>query len=318
MTWLADDAIATARALAYSPASGLLTDAELLLALDFDLQSRVFPLVLETGNGWRTSDQDYAITAAQNLYRIPARAHGGKLLDVLLVEDGEEHPLDHIELSRLPDLLREGEGPDSEYWWMFRDGSVMLYETPDVTAKTLRLRYPERPGKLVAASAAARITTIGAAGSGGGTQRRFTCSGGVPAWGATSTLDIVRATGAFETTHASIAAVDITGTLIDVQEALLIVSEIAVGDYFAQPGESPVIQVPADIHAVLVYRAVELLKMAERDFDGVAAARRERMEAEDAARKMLELRAEDEDRVIIPSYSPMRQMHGSRRSMRSL
>jgi len=324
--WTTDDLLTECKLTPYwSDSDGPLTDAEILRIANSEMQSHVFPLVLNASKGaWRSYDFDQSITADQQYYRLPPRSHGSRLYDVVYVNsNSDESSIPVLKESESAEYYNRstGRGPDRFY---IKDGSVWLLPTPNSTTGTLRLKYPMRPGKLVATSAgstpaAAKITTIGAAASGGGTERTFTFDTVPTAWTDGDLMDVVRGDGAFETSALDMTSADIStgasGT-VDVEEADFTVADIAVGDYFCLAGESCIPQIPDVAHPYLVARVKVQMAIVNRDRDGynmekdVAAAMRAELE------EMLGERVEGEPDIVVPNFSPVRQISGAGRSWR--
>jgi hypothetical protein len=186
---------------------------------------------------------------------------------------------------------------------------VVLWPTPDSAYGTLRLKILWRPGTLVATSAAARITVIGAADSGGAGYRRFTCAT-VPTSVTTSvTLDHVRALNAFETQHADMAVhartTGASGT-IDIAETAFTAANIAVGDYFCLAGQSCIPQIPDALHVWLARRLACAMLEQRRDRSALADCQAKADEIETQLADLLKPRVEGEPRVITTANSPFR------------
>jgi hypothetical protein len=251
-------------------------DADVLSEATQVLWKAVCPLLLRVRENYLLEVKDYAITSGQSAYRIPPRALGGKLREVSIVDgSGNVRNLPEVDEEDLSDFGPSGT-PSA---FLVRGNSVVLLPAPDATTGTLRLRYARRPNQLVLPAAVGVISSI----SGG----NITLAGTVPGtFTAAARYDIIRATPGFEW-----VAIDLTptgapsGTAIGFTASDLpsdFTTANYKGDYVCLAEDSPVAQVPPELHALLAqWTAAALL---ENDGDATAS--------EDAMRKASKLEAD--------------------------
>lgn len=310
-----DDLLTRAKLYSFFPSSTggpPLTDAEILQLADDDLQNYVFPKVLASSGEWRVTDYAIALAASTSTYRLPSRAHLGRLRDLLYINASSERwsvpVIDPEMLGTLYTSAQTASSPDRFY---FADGSIALYPAIGTSPTgSLLAKYYMRPGTLVATSAAACITAIGAADTGGAGYRRFTCSNVPASVTASVTLDLIRADGGFETSHIDLAVhartVGASGT-IDIIETALSTTKIAVGDYFCLAGESCIPQIPNAMHAWLARRTAVCI-LEQTDPTAIQRAQDKADETESAIVSTLGPRIDGEPMPMINPFSTLRQL----------
>lgn len=223
-----------------------LATADFLAFADEELQTEVVQVLLAAREEYLVSKipYDQTIVSGTTTYAIPPRAIGGKLRQVLTVDsNGDECPLTRVE--------PEHSGSDAGY--MFEGNTIELTST-QITG-TLRQTYFMRPNRLVATTAVGLISAIN---TGTGV---ITCN--VPSTFTTSErFDFVKGTPGFEClaidkTPSAVGGASITFSTSDLPSGL------AVGDYVCLAGESPIPQIPVELHPFLsqriVVRALEAL-----------------------------------------------------------
>ena len=302
------DLLTSVQARAFWPSSGApLTDAQILTLANEELRDYVFPFVLQARSEYRLADLDHSITSSTQLYRCPPRAHAGRLSDVLYVDtNSNETSLDRMWLEevgnqgQLHGTVASSIGRD--YQWFFKGDFVGLYPTPSTTADTLRLRYYMRPGKLVTEAAAGQITAI--------TGATLTIATVPATWTTANTFDLVSATGTHATLAIDLAAGTVnTGASADIDLSVAPTSELAVGDWIALAGESPIPNIPEAVHSLLYHRTVIRMMEGAGDLDKWKLANAATAGYEDAARKLLSDRIDGEPDIIMPNYSALRTVH---------
>jgi hypothetical protein len=223
-------------------------DSTLLTIADEETRSLLMPSILKYREEWMTYGYNHSLTASQSAYRLPYRAFGGKLR-LLYYQDTQGNKAFPVRIT--PERMQEfsGNHTTSGYptHYYMQHGSVVVEPTPTVTSGTLVMTYYRRPSELVATTAVATITAIN-------TGTGVVTLSGVPASWVSSTIalvpyDFVRAKPEFDA-----LAIDQTPTASGSSTTLTFSSlptDLAVGDYVALAGKTPIPQVPADLHPIL-------------------------------------------------------------------
>lgn len=300
MTWAgtSDAAIAKIEAGAAVPASNdSVTSAEMLGFLDEEHLQHIVPWLRK----WRGENHgvrrvDVALVADQAEYRIPARAVGASVRMVTWINaDGREsEPLTELTPEERPEYI-EGRG----YFWPTRyaysvEGTqLMLCPTPAAADGSLRIRYVARPSSHVLVANAMLITSVA-----GGTSMNGTPPG---TWTSTDLFDVIEGSGNFD-----LLALDRAGTIAPTKVELAVsLTEAAKGDYVALAGQTPVIQLPTELHPILI--ALGTARVLEAIGDPRWERKHDRaLETLERARYAIQPRNESRSRKTINSGSSLR------------
>lgn len=230
-----------------------LATADFLAFADEELQTEVVQVLLAAREEYLVSKIpfDQTIVSGTTRYAMPPRAIGGRLRQVLISgTDGAYVPLPRV----------EPENSTDDVGYVFDGNSLVL--TDSTLTGTLRQTYFMRPNRLVATSAVGLITAIN---TGTGV---VTCN--IPATFTTSErYDFVKGTPGFECSAIDLTASAVGGSTITFTAGDL-PSSLAVGDYVCLAGESPIPQIPVELHPFLsqrvVVRALSAIGDAKREF----------------------------------------------------
>lgn len=281
---------------------GPLTNAQLLPIMDDVLQSEVFPRVLEAKEDYRVYFKDYTLTADQAEYRLPPRAHAGRLKDVQIVDaSGNAVSVPQIDLEQIADTHAFSTGniyrPRAFYW---RDDWIGLHPAPRSTGEILRLYYYMRPGELVLEASAATVSDVT-----GELQSVISMSGVPGTWSEGDEVDIIGGTGGFPTLHMEEELGDLLGSLVvtlPVDE-----NQAQVGDWVALAGQSPIPQIPDVAFPLLTLRTAAIACEVTKDTQGASVQSQLADRAEAKMAQLLQMRIDGEPKIVTPEYSPLRQ-----------
>lgn len=222
-----------------------LSDSDFLAIATEELQLYITELLLSVREEFLVVTSDRAVTVGTATYALPSRATAEALRNVLC-DDGTGlfRPLPRVEEERASDFGSQAGSPAGYY---LQDDSIILVPTP-AKATTLRLAYFRRPSALVLPAATAKISSID------GPRTTVTTTAAVPTtFTVGTTLDIVDAQPGFRS-----PAVDVTISSTPDSTHLVLSSAlpatVTVGMYVSLAGESPVPQVPVELHPLLAQR----------------------------------------------------------------
>ena len=230
-----------------------------------ELHSYVVPLIMKEHEEYLVTNYDQAITAGKQNYFIPYQAMGLKVRDVVLVTSGgEEIGLARVEPEELK-LIRSG----AAYWrqgFYFDNDQVILVPTnQDYSSYTLRMKIFRRPNNLVLSSAAAQISVVTPG------TKTITVSTTIPTtWTTAMTFDLIKGKPSFRCNGENLAVTTISG--FDIVMTAALPSDLAVGDWIALNGFSPIPQIPYEIHRILEQRAVVKILEGMKDKGGMENA----------------------------------------------
>lgn len=306
-----DSLLTQVRARCFWPASNApLTDAEILSFADAEIVGSLWPDVLAAQGDYYVSAHDYAITTDYSRYRLPARAYG-PIKDVLLVDDSDdEDEGTSLPLINLEDL---GHGtmkrPHGRYSSFIDGDYIGLTPVPNATSGTLRVRFYRHPSTLCLTTAAREIEAADLANG------IFDATDGDDIFAAGDLLDIVSAGNAHQTMAGELEVVNVDATQIDFDTDLTGCGA-QLGDWIADAGTTPVVQVPDSMIPLLVYRTALSCLSAAGDKAGFALCLQygEAAGLEAKQRKLLEPRSESEPRTVNTMHSTLwaGRMRGNR------
>jgi hypothetical protein len=218
--------------------------------IDEETRTYILPILREVHEEFLHVRYDSDIVSGQAAYPFPPRCAAEAVKMILLDPNADGSwgpPLARIEPEKAVGI---GGGGVGSYY--LEDDCAVLSPTPNASGGTLRFVHFNRPNHVVAATAAAEVTTINT-GTGEVTLRLADQTAGVPATFTSSELyDLIKGTPGFRT-----LAIDQAATVAsNILTFATLPSRLAVGDFVALAGQSPVAQVPAEFHPLLAQRVM--------------------------------------------------------------
>ena len=281
-----------------SSPNALFTDAELLRMADREMQIGIVPLVMSVREEYFVTHLDVPVSqTVDQTILIPYRAIGGKVRDLqLMANDSAYQPIPQIDLSDRS-LTNQG---------FYVEGNVIHLFNPVASwqALTVRMSYFRRPNKLVLPAACGVVTS--ASGSTIVMAAAVTGFIGAGYQGATP-LDYVRQQPGYETLAMDQLPSISSATLTTATPLTSDPVALAAGDYICLAEESPVPQIPPEMHPVLAQRVICKVMEAVGDSNGLQMATAKLAEAEHAALTLLTPRVDGEVKKFVNRSSPMRR-----------
>lgn len=228
--------------------SEALSDSDYFAFCDEELRTYVVPEMMSVMEEYFVFQKDYTISNNQANYAIPTRAMGGTLRNVFINVTNSNQSV-YVPLPRIePEIAAAyGWANGGPIGYKLQNNTVVLVPIPSSNAGSLRLQYFMRPNTLVPVTSVGTITNI--AGN------VFTCSTVPTTFTASQTFDLVKANPGFDTTDYDLAAsAVVTGASGTVTFTTTPSTDIAVGDYVCLSTQSPVAQIPYELHALLAQR----------------------------------------------------------------
>ena len=297
--WTTDDLVAEVKLRCGWPsAGGFMTDSEILTIADSEMSGTVAPLIRRAREEfWVVSAPDVAIESGVSEYRVPSRALGSALRDVLIV-DGDK-------MYSAPELPPEEEwrykttcGPWNSPFGYFLQGSyIQILPTPTTASYSLRLKYYRRPSKLVPLASAAKVS------SAGGTT--ITTAATVPsAWGTSESVDIIDSLSPYDSLGDDLAGTSIATTNVTISAG--VPSTVKAGDYVSLEETTPVPQIPDAVRPVLVLATMRGCLDAAGDNEDAAKAEAQLTRQSARIGGLIEPRVTGERPVVVNRYSALR------------
>jgi len=253
------------------------------------LRSKVVPLLASVREGYMIWPGTITLTSGTTKYNIPERSVVLSLDDVLVLEtNGSERSLPLIDSS-----LRDRYNSSSQAMAFYIEwNKLVLTQDPGTRYTTLSTPYMIRPGKLVETTEAGKITAINT-GTGVVTVNNFPTD-----FTTAIHYDFIRGAGGYE-----YLSIDATATAVDSGTSTLTFASLptglAVNDWIAYAGETPVAQIPEDLAPILVYETLTKLLKSLGDWDGARAAAEELKELKESLIKVLNPRVQGETKFVV-------------------
>lgn len=264
------------------------TDEGILAIANREMRGKLLSDVMSLREEFFVLKQDFTITSASASYRIPSRAIGAKLRDVVYI-DGNNNA------KPIPRLPPEDVIDQYRYGFYIQNNSIVL-RSEDNTG-TLRVSYFARPGKLVLAAGIATITAINTS------TKTVTVEGDdghmhptPPSPPNTLNFDIQKSSSPFEyvavgqpATHPASHQFTFTGTM----------PSVSIGDRFELEDESNYVQLPEEAANVLVYRTAAKVLEALGDESGLRRLAGSAKEMEQAMTILLSPRVDGKPQKLV-------------------
>jgi hypothetical protein len=266
---------------------------DLVAMVSDETQSYMAQLLMSVREEFFVTDYDVTTVANQSGYRIPPRAVGSKVRQVLVSNGSGYQILQRVEPRAKWDYQFSGAGAPVAYF--LKGTTIELLPTPSA-GLTLRMQYFRRPNTVVYDDECGLITAINTG------TRVVTISASVDDFSSSETYDFIRGEPGFETLAMDqAAAVSGGGTTLTFTNTLP--TDLAVGDYVALAGQTPIPQLPVEMHQLLAQRTV--VKVLEAMGDPKVSTAKSMCDEERArALTMLTPRSEGDSKYIINHHGP--------------
>lgn len=275
------------RAMLPSSASTGTADADLIGFANEVLQSYLVPFIMDVRENYlqARTPKEYAVTSGQASYRLPSRAIGNKLREVLLLDAGGSA----YNLAEVDEEAQSRYALAGRSLSFFLSGAYLtLLPTPNSTVDTLRLDYYLRPSELVSdATAWATVSSVAT------DRTSLVISGAVTGLTTGAAFDVVKASSPFD-----VVAQDQTATVAGTTLTFTVPTDVDVGDYVALADTSPVPTIPAELHALLAQATACKVLEALGDSTGLGNAEAKLQKEMEAARTLISPRVDGETETI--------------------
>jgi hypothetical protein len=271
-----------------------LTSARLLALANEEVSLGLLPLIMSTREEYYVTYKDYAANLSS--YEIPTRAIGMKLRDVVAINAaGDERNIPQIDPSDKEFYPSSNNQPA----FYLRNNKVIFTNPP---TDSIRMYYYIRPSQLVETTAAAQVTSIN-------TVTGAVDVSSLPAtFLASTSVDFIKASPGYETLAMDVSISSTGPTTINFTASDL-PSGLAIGDWIALAGESPVVQLPYELLPILAQRVAVKSLEALGDAQGMQLAQGKLQEMERAAFTLLEPRVDASPKKIIRRDSSLRNRY---------
>lgn len=269
MAYTSDDLITAIERDSFQPAAqDHFTTAQKLAIADDEIQETLAPLLVSLDAGYFLEPADTAFVADQSGYDLDRYAMWNKVRRVeVLDEDGNPRELVFITPEQRNNYDTANSGTPRAF--EMRHSQIIVVPTPDAAAETLRQWIYRRPGRLVATSAAAVVSSVN---SGTGV---VTYTADKPSTFTSSSVhDVYRGNSPFRrVVTASTATASGSSTTQTFSTA--VVALIQAGDYVCVRDETVFPAVPIELHPFLKDLAIRSMARTQMDAQAYQIARQE-------------------------------------------
>jgi hypothetical protein len=291
-TWSVDALIRSMRTRGFLPAGNGLTNTQLLEIISEEAGLYIPALLKSIREEYLVTSLDVAVSAGTP-ESIPPRACGAALRSVQWVEGDSVWNLVRIE----PEAAYQYPEMGTPYGYYFEGNDINIL--PGRTG-TVRLRYMQRPGRMVLESACALINSVN-------TASNLIFIDNLPSTFAVNTVvDIVRGTENFGTMLLDATLSVVSTSVITISGGYEIPSDVAAGDFVCLAGTTCIPPFPPEVHPVLAQRVAQVLAMANGS-ERIGAISEGLKQARADLMALLSPRDDGSARAIIRKNSPARR-----------
>lgn len=288
--WTTSDLLTSIKRRAFSPSNqNTLSDSDILAIATEELHSYVVPLINGVREGYFEFYEDVAVTGATTSVDIPDRAIGGRINYLVSLNGTNETLLPRLEPT---DTYYNTTVGYYDNWLMQPVGYYVrnhkLIFRGTLNDPYVRIYYFARPSDLVATTAARQVTAVGGS-SLTISSALATLTTGVP-------FDIIKNTPGFAP-----VAFDQSATVSSATLTFTPPSGVEVGDWVALANQSPIPQIPYELHPLLRERAVAVVLQATGYKSDAQMAFAAAAMMEEKALSMITLRADKQRTVLRPN-----------------
>lgn len=231
------------------PGDPTYTSSAILREADEALHEMFAGELLKISENYGVKTKTFPIVAQDDTYRIPSRAYGDLLLHAEYVDEaGTARRLNHYHLGERYTLYEDAGGPPVGF--VLEGNEVALIPPPISSVGQLRVRYQHRPGQFIVTTEAMQITGISG-----------TTLTGVPpsSWTTSSIVDLIQDQPGFDTLAIDQAVTAVTGATVTLASALP--ADLVVGDWVSLAMQTPVVQIPLELHGPLTRAVAGRIRM---------------------------------------------------------
>lgn len=286
-------------------AQQLIGDTGFLELGDDVILEKMVPLMLSTRQDFFVASTNVASQIGVSELDIPTRAIGRGLRDIKYSSDGTSTGIRNLVLITIEDEhMFAGSGTPCGFY--FKGDKIILVPTPESNDQYTQIWYDLRPGRLVQTSAAAQVTAI----SIGATSTIVTVSSTPSLMVANTVVDFIQGNQGNSTLAMDIAVTNVASTQITFAAAN-VPTKLAIGDWVALAGQSPVVQLPDDCYPLFETLVCHRILYAIGDYDGAAQLLNNAGEQEKSLKILLEPRIIGEQTKIINRNGLLRGQLGA-------
>jgi hypothetical protein len=248
---------------------------------------------------------------SEGVYDIPYRAIGNKIRDVAMIEGNAQYEMAQISIGELPDYTYESDTYSYGMDKFYVESNQIKVLQPSRSYSTIRIYFYIRPSYLTKLEQCAVITSI----IEDTTEVTFMFSEMPSKFSSLSSFDIVgaRTPNKIKAWDKSSAEVNSSLKYIkfnksDIESEL---GDIKVGDYVCKAEESPVPNIPTEMHPVLAQLTAVHILEALGDTEGLGNAQRRLDRMITSTMQLVDDRVELAPKKIKPRHGTLSEARAS-------
>lgn len=285
------------------------TDADFLEMINEELNDGLLPHVLQVHEEFYVTYEDQAIQSDVERYPIPYRATGNKLRDVAYVDQvGQHFELGQITVDEISDFQRLYTTTNKNVFYI-QNTDIVLPNNLYAGLGFLRSYYYIRPNTLVLETETGQIQSIDRVSG------TIVLDNVPDSFTNLQEMDFIA-----QRSPSKIISFDKTPTSVNqVTKSIVfnpsdIPSDLIIGDYICLKEETPVPQLPVELHALLAQRVAVHCLEALGDTQGLANAQRKLQEMEVNTLKLIDSRVDGAPQKINQRNGTLVEAIGKRRT----
>ena len=289
---------------------GYLSDAEVLSLADDEMLTTMAALLRRAREEfWVTQAPDVPVSASSPDVRVPSRALGSALRDVLVVSGGNVWNAPEIAPEEAFRYRSAADGSWRSPFAFYCEGSYLkLLPTPTNGNYSIRLKYYRRPSELIEGSTTAGSVTTWRVGEIASiADNVVTLKDDIPASFTTDeAYDIVDGLSPHDSASddLSLSSFDTVAKTMTFSDSMA--SRVKKGDYVTLSGESPVVQLPDALFPLLILATVRSMHVSSNDTASAGLAEQLLARKSAAVLPLIEPRVIGERPVVINRNSALR------------
>lgn len=251
---------------------------------------------------------------SSGIYEIPYRAVGNKVRDISLVSGNQVYELSQISIGELSDYSLNNSSVLQDTDKFYIESNHIKLIVPTKSYDYIRIYFYMRPSVVTKTDRAAVISKIDPVNN--DTEIQFTLSQVPSFFTGSLTFDIVG-----KRTPNKIKVWDINPIPGSFNSSLNVIrfaksdleqvlDEIKVGDYISQAEESPVANIPTEMHPLLAQLAAVHVLESLNDTEGLANAEKKLNKMINATTQLVDARVELAPKKIKPRHGTLNQSIG--------
>ena len=293
------------------------TDQDILDILDEELNAQVLEK-LKVLHGDNLTVAIDIPRSDDGTYEIPYRAVGNTLRDVSLLQGDTLYELSQISISELPDHSGVGDSSSSLDLFYMENSTIRLV-TPTRAYTSIRMRFMLRPNVLTKQEESGTISDIITDDIAGTTTLVLSSVGKNFVSGVD--YDIVGAKSpnkikAFDKLP-TVVSIGSSGSIVfNTSDLTNELSDIKKGDYVTLAGETPVPNIPTEMHPLLAQAAAVQLLESTTDTEALTNAQKRMDKMAASIQTLVDNRVDFAPKKIKPRHSALSASIGVRRKNR--